>query len=657
MAPVPPRRQPNAPTVEAVHWPASTSGLNTITAGSQIQPTEAIQLYNLISAEYGNRARLGYQEHVTGLTGATDNLVRTHIPFTGKNANGSTDKLFVTTSSGIWDVTSSGSVTTAWATATAYDVGDFVTAASTVYGCKVAGTSHASAPLPSVWTALTAYVIGDRVINDSNCYICTANGTSAGAGGPTGTGSGITDGTVTWNFQSESSSVSDGTVTWHHSPNNVAPTLVYAFGDTTGDAGYGIFTTFTNTAGHWCFYADEQNGLYRYDETNGYWEKGSTAAAVPGTSFQMTGVDPAELVFVLAFKTSLWFVQKNTDKAWYAASLAVSGALTAFRMGHKFRAGGGLRALASWTYDGGAGIDDSLVGVSDGGDVLVWQLTDPSVSQTTLLKGVWYAGALVSGREVLTPFGGDVLILSKIGARPLSSLVMTGITEDTSQYATQKIGNLFNVLALSKGSKRGWSIRIHPEDNSLIITVPTEDGDETEQLVMSFANKAWSRYRDLPIYSSGVFGGSLYFGTADGRVCKNTGYVDNVTLADPDAYTSIQWSMLTGFQSFGNGRQKQVQLIRPTILCDGGVPSYEAQARFKYDLSEIGTVAEAVQGGSVWNTGVWDTDVWSGEFVATQQATGAQGVGPEFALAMRGTANSRTIIVGTDVFFTQGGML
>jgi hypothetical protein len=54
---------------------------------------------------------------------------------------------------------------------------------------------------PSAWGALTPYVAGNRVTNDSGkVYECTAGGTSAGAGGPTGTGSAIVDGTVTWKY-------------------------------------------------------------------------------------------------------------------------------------------------------------------------------------------------------------------------------------------------------------------------------------------------------------------------------------------------------------------------------------------------------------------------------------------------------------------------
>lgn len=57
---------------------------------------------------------------------------------------------------------------------------------------------------PAAWEASHAYVAGDRVVNDTpkRLYICVVPGTSAAAGGPTGTGAGIADGTVTWDYVS-----------------------------------------------------------------------------------------------------------------------------------------------------------------------------------------------------------------------------------------------------------------------------------------------------------------------------------------------------------------------------------------------------------------------------------------------------------------------
>lgn len=55
----------------------------------------------------------------------------------------------------------------------------------------------------AAWAATTAYNLGDKKRNGGRVYTCTTAGTSAGSGGPTGTGTGITDGSCVWNYVSE----------------------------------------------------------------------------------------------------------------------------------------------------------------------------------------------------------------------------------------------------------------------------------------------------------------------------------------------------------------------------------------------------------------------------------------------------------------------
>jgi hypothetical protein len=114
---------------------------------------------------------------------------------------------------------------TTWAATTWYAVGDRAVndAPQKIYECTTQGTSAgAGGPTGSggviadgsvVWTFIAnlaaaawlsshAYSVGARVTNGGNLYVCTTAGTSAGAGGPTTTDPDITDGTVHWMFVS-----------------------------------------------------------------------------------------------------------------------------------------------------------------------------------------------------------------------------------------------------------------------------------------------------------------------------------------------------------------------------------------------------------------------------------------------------------------------
>lgn len=53
----------------------------------------------------------------------------------------------------------------------------------------------------AAWVASTAYTVGEKATNDNGKeYIAATAGISAGAGGPTGTGAGIVDGTLVWDY-------------------------------------------------------------------------------------------------------------------------------------------------------------------------------------------------------------------------------------------------------------------------------------------------------------------------------------------------------------------------------------------------------------------------------------------------------------------------
>lgn len=61
------------------------------------------------------------------------------------------------------------------------------------------------------WAASTPYVLNQQVALGGNVYKVTTAGTSAASGGPTGTGSGISDGTVTWAYVGAASLILDNT--------------------------------------------------------------------------------------------------------------------------------------------------------------------------------------------------------------------------------------------------------------------------------------------------------------------------------------------------------------------------------------------------------------------------------------------------------------
>jgi hypothetical protein len=437
---------------------------------------------------------------------------------------------------------------------------------------------------------------------------------------------------------------------WDVSASSTTPPDVYTFATPTGLSGHGNSAVFVTAAGHFLLYCDEANGLHVYSESGASW-----TAVTQGTGpTQIDGFNPARAAFVAVFKNRVWLVERDTADAWYLPVGQIYGTATRFPFGTVFREGGALVGLWNWTYDGGAGLDDSLVAISSGGDVAVYQGTDPASASAFGLRGVWQIGTPPSGRRIASTYGGELLLLSRQGLIPLSRLVVGAI--GSAEYATAKIANLINRIMLEKASLRDWGIVLHPEDNALLLLVPKGTGSTTLQLAQSSASRGWFSYTALPILSANAWEGRLYFGTDDGRVCVNTGYLDAVPLADPSAYDPVEWSVLGAFSNLGSPRQKRVSSIRPLLLSDGVTPSYVAAARFDYNQAEIDAVELVLTGdGALWDTAVWDEDVWGGAAAPAYASSGASGMGVNVAVAIRGTSIARTVLVGVDVAYTQGG--
>jgi hypothetical protein len=535
-----PRPAPQRNRLKEFHLPAPIGGVNTIASGTDMPTSDSILSYNLIGAEYGLRTRLGWREWCTGLNGEE---VRSLLPFTGSTKNGSNNRLYACTTSGIWDV--SGSTTT--------------------------------------------------------------------------------------------------------------PTKIVTFPTQNNDSGWGVSTVMVSIAGHFLCYCDEANGYYVYQESNSIWTKITMGAG----GSQVAGVDPGLFCFVCAWKNRLWFVERDTGRGWYLGIGALYGTATSFTFGNRFKAGGDLRGLWSWTYDGGVGTDDALVAVSGGGDLLIYQGTDPSSVSTFGLQGVWFVGGVPSGRRLCTDFGGDLLVMSSTGIQPLSKLVTGTVLYDRSQYRTAKISNLFNQLQAATATIRGWAMRLHPLDACLLVLVPTANNQPTQQLVMSLSTQGWHQYRDMPMgVCAEAWGGLLYFGTPDGRVCINDGYTDGRTLVAPSASTPIQWSLLSAYSNLGSPRKKRVQIIRPRVLSQGGAIVFQATARYGWDMSEIGPVSGVgISSGAAWDSARWDQSVWGGQYQPQSAIFGGAGCASEVAIAIRGSSTSRMTLTGVDVAYDQGGLL
>ena len=435
---------------------------------------------------------------------------------------------------------------------------------------------------------------------------------------------------------------------WDVSLRTATPVLALTFPIVNFGAGFGNFSHYTDQNGDdLILYADEANGLQQYDPVLDTW------AAATG----ITGVDPLNIVFVVVHKLRVWFAERNTTNGWYLAVGAATGAATKFSFGAKFRHGGDLVGLYNWTIDSGAGIDDFLVAISRGGDVLPYRGEDPSAAATWSIVGTFFIGEIPIGRRIASEYGGDLRVLSDYGLTSMADLLRGVAGTSSEKEDNVKIARFLRRDMELLRSQRGWDIILSPNEGTLIVNTPRRQADVDLEYVLSLSVSGWGFWRELPMLSGQAWQSVMHVGTLDNRVLRMDVDTDN-ELIDGTPGQPLSWSMLQNFLDAGTpSRFKRGHFIRPNFISEQPVG---VTTRFVYDFDIPANLAlppTTFVGNDLWDTGVWDTAVWSEALFASKTVTtGGWGRGRTFGIAMRGASFSRLTLVSTDVMWTVEGM-
>ena len=416
-----------------------------------------------------------------------------------------------------------------------------------------------------------------------------------------------------------------------------------------GEAGYCSFTHWTGLGDlSYLLVADAVNGYYIYDGTT--WAAGTFSGPGPAP-------EPADVDFIMVWKSRIWFVEKESARAWYLDAGAITGDVTLFEFGNKFTHGDGLVGLYSWTVDGGDGVDDYLVATSRSGDVIVYRGKDPDNAVTFGQVGAWYIGPIPAGHRGVSDYGGDLLLLSTFGIISMNSLLRGAVLEDQSQYVSAKVSPYIRQVMQDTINDIGWEIRTDPAEGVMVVLSPKRGSKARVQFVMYFSTKAWCMYRGLEMDCAVYAGNTLHYGTADGTIIDMAGTLDYVSF-DNTEREPISWAILSSYQDYGApGHWKRCQFLRPLFIAEYA-PDYTITARYDFDITDVGSLPIALpKVGSLWDEALWDDGIWGGGFSVTQQPRGGSGMGRHVAVQVIGRSSFRTTFVGVDVMMDAGGML
>lgn len=385
------------------------------------------------------------------------------------------------------------------------------------------------------------------------------------------------------------------------------------------------------------FFANGTDSTYDYDGTT--W-----------TATAWTGVTTSDLNYVFAFKSRLYFVQKNTQKFWYGGTNSVAGALTSFDLSGVGNFGGNLVALHSITHDGGEGLDDYFCAFMSSGEVIVYRGTgDPA---SFVLVGVYHIGPLVHKRGLLR-VGAELLALTDDGYIPVTK-VLRNARASSKQAVSDRISQEASYSIKTYGGNTGWQAVLYPAGPYLLVNVPVSS-TTVYQHVMNTNTGAWCRFTGQAATCWATFNNELYFGNATGVVYKaDDGFDDNSTAISTDGQTA--WNY------YGNrGQLKKFNAIRPIFITDGD-PGAQYGTGVDFDTI-VPTAALAVPSTAasyVWDdaSSIWDVATWGGAYIPARGWQTSSGIGYCASLRVRTTNNVKDVRwQAVNVIYEPGGLM
>jgi hypothetical protein len=377
---------------------------------------------------------------------------------------------------------------------------------------------------------------------------------------------------------------------------------------------------------------------------------GTTWTAITGVSTPaITGVTTTTLSNVTLFKNRVWFIQKDTLKAWYLPTSSVGGAAQVLDLSAIAKSGGTLVDLDTWTVDAGYGVDDNLVFVTSKGEVIVYRGTDPASDATWALAGVWQLGSPV-GKRCMLKWAGDLLILTQDGLMPMAQSLQSSRLDPRVALSNKIQGAISEAISSYGGgpASTGWQIVYSAKNDAVWINVPVREGQQ-EQYVMNTITTSWCQFQGWPANCWEIFNDEPYYG-GDGVVVKAwTGtYQDNSANIETNSFQAFNYFDSTGVK-------KYFTRARPNIFTNGA-PAIFVGMNVDFDTQDnAAAISLSTVSPGVWDTGVWDTSLWGGNVEITNYWQGITGIGYCGAIQLKSASSIWQIQwASTDVVFQTG---
>jgi hypothetical protein len=573
--------------------PAPVRGLNARDAIAAMKPTDAIMLDNIVPGTSDVGLRLGYRRWATGLGGPVESI----MPYrSAANA-----KQFAAAGGKIFDATTQGAV-----------------GAAVVTGLTNSRLEHINFGTPGGQFLLAVNGADPMRIYNGTNWITAGLGAGAVISSISFVGTTATVTTATPHGLSPGNTITvTGAVPAAYNVAGVAITIIDA-------------TRFSYTMASTPATNATTVGAYTYALT-------------------VTGFDTSKAITINAFGQRVWFIEKNSFRAWYLGIQSIAGAATQLDLSSLFKLGGSLAGMLTWTVAGETATQQYAVFVSTQGEVVIYSGYDPANTDFWALVGTARIGAPI-GTRFWAKVGTDVVLITADGFVPLSDVLQLD-RKSNADAISNRIVNAASSATSLYGTNFGWQVVLYPGGNKLIVNVPQVPDGTSVQYVMNTITGAWCRYTGINANCWAETQTALYFG--------GNGIVYQGEYGNNDDGASIIGVCVPAFNYFGSqGRKKRFTQIKPVIV-GAGAPSVITELLLDLAVTPLTTTPplSAIRDAPHWTTSPWGSH-WKPATRVTNNWQGASGIGESATARISFNLKNATLsIEAISYMFELGGYL
>lgn len=390
--------------------------------------------------------------------------------------------------------------------------------------------------------------------------------------------------------------------------------------------------------------------------TMGYVQQGSVFKEDVRAPAGASWINPNAMQIVVAHMNRLFFADLTNLCFYYLPLMSKDGELDVFPLSAIFKKGGTIRAMASWTRDGGMGMDDILAIFTSHGEVALYQGVDPD--NDFQLVGV-YKFDPPQSRYCVMNYGGELYALIPTGLTAMSTVLKSG--REGVEAADKTVVSRFLASSIVNIDRGGWELFLNPNTGRMFCNIP-KGGGTYDQMVRNMAKPAWQEFKYLPARCFGWIHPYVYFADDKGNV-----YEFHPSHQSDDGQP-IRVDVQTAWSQYKTPAIKHFKMILPYILTDGS-PQPIIDVNVDYDSAEpfnTPDITGADPADATWNAADWDLpnavppifgDFWVGGAKNWINWTGVGAIGRVGSIRMQARIlNCSFSVAGWDILYERGSV-